>query len=99
MRMEKKFYVYILANQKLGTLYIGITSDLGRRVEEHLTGVLSGFTSRYDVKRLVHYEVYDDAENAILREKRLKEWKRAWKLRLIEKDNPDWIDLWETLNH
>lgn len=97
--MEKKFYVYILASDRNGTLYVGITSDLGRRMEEHRTGALSGFTSRYDVKRLVHYEVYDDAENAILREKRLKEWKRAWKLRLIEKDNPDWIDLWETLNH
>ncbi|HRQ79932.1 MAG TPA: GIY-YIG nuclease family protein [Azospirillaceae bacterium] len=97
--IEKKFYVYIMASDRNGTLYIGITSDLARRVEEHRTGALQGFTSRYGVRWLVYYEVHDDAENAILREKRLKEWKRAWKLRLIEKDNPDWIDLWETLNH
>jgi putative endonuclease len=97
--MEKKFYVYILASQKKGTLYIGVTSDLARRMEEHRTEALSGFTSRYDVKQLVHYEVYDDAENAITREKRLKAWKRVWKIELIEKSNPEWNDLWTTLNN
>ena len=96
--MEKKFYVYILASQKHGTLYVGVTSDLARRLEEHRTETVPGFTSQYGVKRLVHYEVFDDAENAILREKRLKKWNRNWKTRLIEEGNPDWRDLYASLN-
>ncbi|HYG87701.1 MAG TPA: GIY-YIG nuclease family protein [Azospirillum sp.] len=96
--MEKKFYVYILASQRKGTLYVGVTSDLARRLEEHRTGAVPGFTSQYGVKTLVHYEVYNDAENAILREKRLKKWNRDWKIRLIEEGNPDWSDLHTTLN-
>ena len=97
--MEKKFYVYILASRRNGTLYVRVTSDIARRIEEHRSGAVPGFTSEHDVKTLVHYEVFDDAENAILREKRLKKWNRSWKLELIEKDNPDWLDLTETLNH
>ncbi|HEY0833149.1 MAG TPA: GIY-YIG nuclease family protein [Azospirillum sp.] len=96
--MEKGFYVYILASQRKGTLYVGVTSDLARRIEEHRTGTVPGFMSQYGVKRLVHYEVYDDAENAILREKRLKKWNRDWKIRLIEENNPDWNDLRTTMN-
>ncbi|KAA0685865.1 GIY-YIG nuclease family protein [Azospirillum brasilense] len=96
--MDKKFYVYILASRRNGTLYVGVTSDLARRVEEHKSGAVPGFTSDYGVKALVYYEVYDDAENAILREKRLKKWNREWKLNLIEKDNPNWRDLAELLN-
>ncbi|HYE48846.1 MAG TPA: GIY-YIG nuclease family protein [Azospirillaceae bacterium] len=96
--MEKRFFVYILASKRNGTLYVGVTSDLARRVWEHRTGAVPGFTSRYGVKMLVHYEVFDTAEYAIAREKRLKEWKRAWKIELIEKANPDWDDLYESLN-
>ena len=96
--MEKRFYVYILASRQNGTLYVGMTSDLARRVEEHGSGAVPGFTSKYGVKTLVYYEVYDDAENAILREKRLKTWNRDWKLKLIEKGNPNWRDLTELLN-
>jgi Predicted endonuclease containing a URI domain len=96
--MDKKFYVYILASHRNGTLYVGMTSDLARRIEEHKSGAVPGFTSKYGVKTLVYYEVYDDAENAILREKRLKTWNRDWKLKLIEKGNPNWRDLTELLN-
>ncbi len=96
--MEKKFYVYILASQRKGTLYVGVTSNIARRIEEHRTGTVPGFTTQYGVTRLVHCEVYDDAENAILREKRLKKWNRDWKIRLIEESNPDWRDLYTTLN-
>ena len=97
-RMEKWFYVYILASQRKGTLYVGVTSDLSRRIEEHRTGAVPGFTSKYGVKTLVHYEVFEDAENAIQREKRLKRWNRDWKIRLIEETNPQWMDLYESLN-
>ena len=87
-------YVYLLASGKHGTLYVGVTNDLVRRVYEHKTKTVKGFTSRYDVGRLVWYECYDDPENAILREKDIKKWKREWKIRLIEEDNPDWSDLY-----
>jgi putative endonuclease len=95
--MEKKFYVYILASQRKGTLYVGVTSDLFRRMDEHKTGTVPGFTSRYAVHQLVFYEVYEDAENAIQREKRLKKWNRDWKIRVIKERNPTWADLSETL--
>jgi putative endonuclease len=88
------FYVYLLASQKRGTLYLGITNDLVRRVYQHKEKLLPGFTSRYDVRRLVWCEVYDDPVNAIEREKEIKKWRRAWKIALIEKDNPDWRDLY-----
>ena len=88
-------YVYILASQRNGTLYIGVTRDLVRRVWEHRESVSSGFTDRYNVKSLVHFEQYDDPATAIQREKNLKKWKRSWKIDLIERGNPDWRDLWE----
>lgn len=88
------FYVYLLASQKQGTLYLGAARDLVRRVYQHKEKLLPGFTSKYDVRRLVWFEVYDDPTNAILREKEIKKWRRAWKIALIEKDNPDWKDLY-----
>jgi len=89
--------VYILASRRNGTLYIGVTSDLPRRVWEHKNDVRPGFTARYGVHRLVYYELHDDMTTAIMREKQLKKWKRAWKLQLIEKENPEWRDLWEQI--
>ena len=85
--------VYILASQKYGTLYIGVTSNLRRRTEQHKTGVHEGFTKDHHVHRLVHVERFGTMKEAITREKRLKEWQRAWKIRLIEETNPDWRDL------
>ncbi len=95
--MSKTCHVYILASAKNGTLYIGVTSDLVRRVWEHREGMIPGFTKRYDVKMLVHSEEFGDIRDAIDRETRLKKWKRRWKLELIEKMNPDWSDLYETI--
>ena len=89
----RSFYVYILAHIG-GTLYIGVTNDLIRRVGEHKIKLIESFTEKYDVVKLVYFEQFDDPENAIKREKRLKKWPRAWKIALIEKDNPDWIDLY-----
>jgi putative endonuclease len=82
-----------MASQKEGTLYVGVTRNLVRRAYEHREKLVPGFTSRYDVRRLVWFEVYDDPTNAITREKEIKKWRRAWKIELIEKDNPDWKDL------
>ena len=93
----KIYYVYILASQRNGTLYVGVTSDLARRMWEHKTKVLKGFTSKYEVDKLVYYEQYQDVSAAIQREKRLKEWPRKWKLHLIEKNNPYWNDLYHSL--
>ena len=90
----RSYYVYILANRIGGTLYIGVSNDLVRRVYEHKSGVAEGFTKDYGVNRLVYFECFDEVEAAIQREKRLKKWPRAWKIALIEKDNPDWIDLY-----
>jgi putative endonuclease len=78
-------------------LYIGVTSNLINRIYEHKNNLLDGFTKQYNIHLLVHYELYDDMENAIIREKRLKEWKRAWKIRLIEETNPQWRDLWPAI--
>ena len=89
----KQYYVYILASRKNGTLYIGITSDLIKRVYEHKNDLVDGFTRKYKVHELVYYEVYNKVYDAITREKRLKKWKRQWKIELIEKDNPEWKDL------
>ena len=91
--MQKSGFVYILASEKNGTLYIGVTSDLVRRIYEHKTDAASGFTKRYGVKALVHFEQFEDISAAITREKQLKKWNRAWELRLIEEENPDWLDL------
>jgi putative endonuclease len=88
------YYVYLLASRKHGTLYLGVTNDLIRRTYEHKNKVARGFTARYDVKKLVWYEAYDDPTNAITREKELKKWRRGWKIRLIEESNPDWMDLY-----
>ena len=95
--MPKPGYVYILASKPNGTLYIGVTSDLAKRVHQHREGVVDGFTKRHDVSRLVYYEQHDDIRDAIQREKNLKHWLRRWKLRLIRKHNPRWDDLHETL--
>jgi putative endonuclease len=90
----RQFYVYILANRIGGTLYIGVTNDLIRRVYEHKSKLIESFTEKHDVVRLVYFEQFDDRENAIKREKRLKKWNRAWKIRLIEGRNPNWDDLY-----
>ena len=95
--MQKQFYVYILASRRNGTLYTGVTSDLVKRVWQHRNGEIDGFTKKYDVKRLVYYETHQTAEPAIKREKQIKKWNRQWKLRLIEKDNPQWNDLYELI--
>lgn len=91
------YYTYIVASRRNGTLYVGVTNDLVRRVFEHRAGAVAGFTKRYGVKLLVHFEVFDEIEHAIVREKRLKEWPRAWKLRLIERENPLWRDLYDEI--
>jgi len=97
--MERTYWVYMLASKPNGTLYIGVTNDLGRRIFEHKTKISPGFTARYDVVMLVWYETYNDINEAIAREKSLKKWQRAWKIRLIMEMNPDWRDLYEDLNH
>ena len=91
------YFVYLLTNRKHGTLYLGVTNDLVRRVHEHKNKVARGFSARYDLKKLVWYEAYDDPTNAISREKELKKWRRSWKIRLIEEDNPDWSDLYASI--
>jgi putative endonuclease len=97
MRERRLYYVYILASQKNGTLYIGITNSLIRRIGEHKEGLVDGFTKKYKVNKLMYYEIYGEVGAAIYREKRLKDWKRKWKLELIEKENPDWKDLYEDM--
>jgi len=89
------YYVYILASQRNGTLYVGMTNDLERRVYEHKNGIIKGFTEKYKVHKLVYYEYFDYVNDAIIMEKRIKEWQRKWKLNLIEKENPNWRDLSE----
>ena len=91
------YYVYILASQPRGTLYIGVTNDVVRRVYEHREGLVNGFTKRYGVKTLVYVETYDHVENAIQREKTLKHWIRDWKVSLIERENPHWEDIYDGL--
>ena len=95
--MNKQPAVYILASKQNGTLYIGVTSNLVKRIWAHKNNKVEGFTKRYNVHRLVWYELHANMESAIIREKRLKDWKRKWKLRLIEKDNPNWKDLYQTI--
>jgi putative endonuclease len=94
---ERKPCVYILASKRNGTLYIGVTSDPIKRVWQHKNNVVEGFTKQYKVHRLVWFEMHETMDAAIAREKAIKEWKRAWKLRLIERENPEWQDLYETL--
>ncbi|MEX0838347.1 MAG: GIY-YIG nuclease family protein [Parvibaculum sp.] len=92
-------WVYIVTNKRDGTLYVGVTSDIGRRAWEHREAMYPGFTKRYGLKRLVYMERHEEIESAIARETRIKKWPRAWKVRLIHEFNPDWDDLYETLNH
>jgi putative endonuclease len=89
----KQPVVYILASKRNGTLYVGVTSDLASRIEAHRSGVVDGFTKKYDVKTLVYFELHADMYEAIQREKRIKKWNRAWKVQLIEQANPEWRDL------
>ena len=97
MKKERSYYVYIMASGKNGTLYIGVTNDLIRRVYEHKNNIIKGFTQRYKVHHLVHFEDTNEISEAIKREKQLKWWNRKWKLRLIEETNPDWRDLYDDL--
>jgi putative endonuclease len=96
--MEKQFFVYILSSRRNGTLYVGVTSDLVKRIWQHKEGIVDGFTKKYNVKQLVYYEQHQNAESAIHREKRLKEWKRSWKLDLIERFNSNWLDLYDSIS-
>ena len=91
------YYVYLMCSRKHGTLYLGVTNDLARRVHEHKMKAVPGFTSRYGVDRLVWFETHDEPLAAITREKDIKKWRRDWKLRLIEEANPDWLDLYEVI--
>jgi len=90
-------YVYIVTNKQNGTLYLGVTADLQKRIWEHKNHTTDGFSSRYDLNMLVWYEIHDDINSAINREKQLKKWERKWKLRIIEEMNPEWLDLYEGL--
>ena len=92
------YFVYIMASKRNGTLNVGVTNDLARRVHEHWIGAVDGFTKKHNVKRLVWYETHSDVEVAIAREKTIKRWPRRYKLNVIEQMNPDWDDLYETLN-
>ena len=92
------FYVYLLASQPHGTLYVGMTDDLLRRVSQHKAKAVPGFTAKYRVHRLVWFEAHETRESAWQRERRIKEWKRAWKIGLIERDNPHWTDLFPNLS-
>lgn len=93
----KQYYVYIMASERNGTLYIGVTSDLLKRVWEHKNGMVDGFTKTYHVHSLVWFEIHEDVASAIAREKNFKAWQRGWKLRLIEDTNPAWLDLYESI--
>ena len=95
--MNKQPAVYILASKRNGTLYVGVTSDLIKRIWEHKNNIVEGFTKRYNVHQLVWYELHENMESAIVREKVLKDWKRIWKLELIESSNPNWQDLYPTI--
>ncbi len=94
MAPQRQFYVYMLASKTGGTIYIGVTNNLVRRCFEHRSKSISGFTKAYNLGRLVHFECFDNAPSAIQREKRLKKWNRSWKVRLIEENNPNWLDLY-----
>ena len=92
------FFAYLLASRPHGTLYVGMTDDLLRRIWEHKSKSVPGFTAKYGVDRLVWFEAHETLESALLREKRIKEWRRAWKIQLIERDNPYWLDLYHELS-
>ena len=94
-----QYFIYILASKRNGTLYIGVTNNLLERVNQHKNNLVDGFTKKYDVHNLVHYEAYKNIGDAIAREKSMKKWKRKWKLELIESSNPNWEDLYYTLSN
>jgi putative endonuclease len=96
--MDSTFWLYILASRRHGTLYIGVTNDLARRVFEHREGLIPGFTQRYGVKQLVFAHPYSSIDEARAAEHSMKRWRRSWKIQLIERDNPDWRDLYPELN-
>ena len=96
--MSKHYYVYIMASKRNGTLYTGVTSNLLKRIWQHKNKRMTGFTKKYNVKNLVYYEIHEDPINAITREKQIKKWNRAWKISLIEAENPELNDLSEALN-
>ena len=98
LAVAKQFFVYIMASRRNGTLYIGVTSNLVQRVWNHKQGLVEGFTSKYCVKMLVYFEPHESTESAITREKQLKKWERAWKIRFIEQTNPEWRDLYSTIS-
>ena len=93
----RKYFVYILASKKNGTLYIGVTNDLTKRVYQHKNNLVEGFTQKYGIHKLVDYEIFKNIQDAITREKNIKKWKRKWKIELIEELNPNWKDLYYTL--
>lgn len=93
----KQAAVYILASKRNGTLYTGVTSDLRKRIWEHRNNLVDGFTKKYGVHRLVYFELHEDIQAAIAREKQIKKWNRAWKLKIIEQQNPSWTDLWQLI--
>jgi putative endonuclease len=95
--MSKQFYVYILTSKRNGTLYIGVTSNLPQRIHQHKDNQFDGFCQKYNIKKLVYFEPHDTAESAIAREKQIKKWNRAWKLKLVEKNNPQWEDLYNLI--
>lgn len=90
-------YTYIIANKRNGTLYIGVTGNLAKRIYEHKEKLVDGFSKKYGLDRLVYYEIYEDIQPAIQREKQLKKWNRSWKIELIEKKNPNWNDLYDSI--
>src|SRR5471030_2721350 len=94
---QHQYYVYIMASKPNGTLHIGVTNNLVRRVYEHKNGLISGFTKKYNIKLLVYFEIYEYVYHALQREKTLKQWQRAWKIQAIEERKPHWKDLYETL--
>ena len=93
----KQFSIYILTNRSRGVLYVGLSSSLAERIRQHREGLIPGFTTRYKIHRLVYFEQHDDPLAAIAREKQIKKWRRDWKIRLIEENNPDWRDLYDDL--
>ena len=93
-----QYFVYMLASKRNGTLYIGVTNNLLKRVHQHKNDIAEGFTQKYSVHNLVYFEAYNDIRSAITREKRMKKWKRQWKMELIEKSNPEWEDLFDSLS-
>ena len=97
MKAQKTYYVYITASKRNGTLYIGVTSNLKKRIYEHKESLIDGFTRKYNVDKLVYFETTNDVNSAIQKEKQMKKWKREWKINLIEKENPCWIDLYYNL--